>query len=85
VARYQNGAEYTGDFCDDGRHGWGLQTFPTGDRYEGEWAADKIHGEPGRQGRACDARHALPGALASSVQLHPRCLLKKAWLQKRFF
>ena len=46
VARYQNGSEYTGDFEADVRHGWGLQTFPTGDRYEGEWASDRIHGEP---------------------------------------
>ena len=45
-ARYDNGGTYVGEFKQEQRCGWGRHTFPNGDVYEGEWAADKIHGLP---------------------------------------
>ncbi len=44
-ARYENGGMYKGEFRHEQRCGWGHHTFPTGDHYEGEWLADKIHGQ----------------------------------------
>ena len=44
-AVYENGAVYEGDFQKDHRWGWGLQRFPDGSTYEGEWFDDIIEGE----------------------------------------
>jgi len=46
VARYENGGVYIGAFAHDLRSGWGTHYFPGGkEKYEGEWAEDKMTGE----------------------------------------
>lgn len=47
VAQYENGGVYIGEFAGDVRCGWGTHYFPGKDKYEGEWAADRMHGAPG--------------------------------------
>jgi hypothetical protein len=43
-ARYEDSGAYVGEFRREQRSGWGRHAFPSGDVYEGEWLADKIHG-----------------------------------------
>lgn len=41
-------AEYRGDFHAGRKHGKGVKTWPSGDRYDGPWANDAITGMPTR-------------------------------------
>lgn len=36
---------YQGQWKDNMKHGYGVQTYKNGDRYEGQWLRDKRHGE----------------------------------------
>lgn len=46
MAQYENGGVYIGEFSGDVRCGWGTHYFPgSKDKYEGEWAADRMTGE----------------------------------------
>eukprot|EP00388_Colpodella_angusta_P000364 GDKJ01001350.1.p1 GENE.GDKJ01001350.1~~GDKJ01001350.1.p1 ORF type:complete len:421 (-),score=73.17 GDKJ01001350.1:183-1412(-) len=36
---------YQGQWKENMKHGYGVQTFKNGDRYEGQWLRDKRHGE----------------------------------------
>jgi MORN repeat len=42
--RASGGAEYVGGFEAGRKHGFGVKTWPNGDRYEGEWAGDHREG-----------------------------------------
>ncbi|MGE3647952.1 MAG: hypothetical protein AB7G10_06425, partial [Reyranellaceae bacterium] len=43
-AMISDGATYDGAWVDGKRHGRGLQIWPNGERYEGEWRNDKRDG-----------------------------------------
>ena len=45
AAQYENGGVYVGEFRGDHRSGWGTHYFPGKDKYEGEWADDRMTGE----------------------------------------
>ena len=38
-----NGARYTGEWVGNERHGFGVQIWKDGSRYEGQWAHDKAN------------------------------------------
>ena len=59
---------YEGDFRKDHRWGWGLQRFPDGSSYEGEWYDDLIEGRPVAKQlhKLCDA-DALQHVCADAV------------------
>jgi hypothetical protein len=40
------GERYTGTWLNDGRNGHGVYQWPNGERYDGEWRADRIVGPP---------------------------------------
>ena len=37
--------QYTGEWADDVRNGYGMYTFANGDTYEGEWSKNLRHGQ----------------------------------------
>lgn len=37
--------EYVGEWCEDKRHGYGIERFDVGEIYEGYWEMDSYHGE----------------------------------------
>ena len=41
VFNYTGGIRYEGEFIGQTRNGQGIMTWPTGERYEGEWRNDK--------------------------------------------
>ena len=46
LVEFSNGDIYRGDLNkDEVQEGKGVYTWPSGDRYEGEWRADKINGQ----------------------------------------
>lgn len=72
-ATYENGAVYEGDFQKDHRWGWGLQRFPDGSTYEGEWYDDLIEGgttpaDRILQWRFCLVSASLQGSRAAAWQ-----------------
>jgi len=40
----KNGATYTGQWLNEMRDGYGVQIWPDGSRYEGQWRMDKANG-----------------------------------------
>ena len=58
-AVYENGARFKGDFVGGKREGWGLLLFSNGDRYEGEWHHDCMHGDAATCSATQDCAQAL--------------------------
>ena len=45
ICTYEDGAVYTGEWCQDQRSGWGKHTFSNKEWYEGEWEDDTMQGQ----------------------------------------
>ena len=42
--QWKTAAVYSGEWKNNGRHGYGTQEWPNGNKYEGDWAFGKRHG-----------------------------------------
>lgn len=71
AAQYEDGGCFVGEFRENARCGWGTHYFPGGDKYEGEWARDRIHGGwGGRSHMRCRTAFVLP-QLADRLHFSP--------------
>ena len=84
VEKYPNGAIFTGQFCDDARHGLGTYIASDGDRvYAGHWQHGEWDGSQGALGP--DAKLRLEEAMrcAREAQLHAARLTERLDLLRR--
>ena len=84
VEKYPNGAIFTGQFCDDARHGLGTYIASDGDRvYAGHWQHGEWDGSQGALGP--DAKLRLEEAMrcAQKAQLHAARLSERLDLLRR--